>query len=73
MSQCTAKSKRSGERCKKDAVIGMGVCHIHGGKSLVGTDNPAFKLRFRTNAKGVHSLTGKRKRSYVDDVRILGQ
>jgi len=43
MSQCTAKSKRSGERCKKDAVIGMGVCHIHGGKSLVGTDNPAFK------------------------------
>jgi len=43
MGQCTAKSKRSGQRCKKDAVVGFGVCHIHGGKSLVGTANPAFK------------------------------
>lgn len=43
MGQCTAKSKRSGVRCKKDAMKGMTVCHIHGGKSLVGTNNPAFK------------------------------
>jgi hypothetical protein len=31
-SQCTAKSKRSGERCRH-RVIGGGVCHIHGGKA----------------------------------------
>lgn len=33
MAQCKAKSKQSGERCKKDAVPGFDVCHIHGGKS----------------------------------------
>lgn len=41
--QCTAKSKQSGERCKKDAVYGMTVCHIHGGKSLKGAEHPQFK------------------------------
>lgn len=33
MSQCAATSKQSGERCKKDAISGKKVCHIHGGKS----------------------------------------
>ncbi len=33
MGQCTAKSKRSGERCRNHAVHGKTVCHIHGGKS----------------------------------------
>ncbi len=37
--QCKAKSKRSGERCKKDAVKGREVCHIHGGKSKVGPES----------------------------------
>src|SRR5215216_7597664 len=41
--QCKAKSKRSGEQCKKDAVRGREVCHIHGGKSLVGINSPTFK------------------------------
>lgn len=41
--QCSARSKQSGERCKKDAVAGTTVCHIHGGKSLKGADSPAFK------------------------------
>jgi hypothetical protein len=40
MAQCKAKSKRSGERCKKDAVIGFDVCHIHGGKTPVGIASP---------------------------------
>ena len=30
--QCTATSKRSGQRCRH-LVIGGGVCHLHGGKS----------------------------------------
>ena len=31
--QCKAKSKRSGERCKKYALKGKAVCMFHGGKS----------------------------------------
>lgn len=31
MAQCTAKSKRSGERCKSSAVAGKRVCYYHGG------------------------------------------
>lgn len=42
MSQCTAKSKQSGQRCKKDAVQGYTVCHIHGGKTPRGADSPNF-------------------------------
>ena len=33
MSQCTAKSKRSGVQCLKWAVRGRRTCHMHGGKS----------------------------------------
>jgi hypothetical protein len=36
MAQCTARSKRTGERCKKAAMSGKGVCHIHGGKTPTG-------------------------------------
>lgn len=32
--QCTARSKRSGERCKK-LVVGGGVCRMHGGANPV--------------------------------------
>lgn len=31
MSQCTAKSKRSGNQCLKWAVRGRTTCHMHGG------------------------------------------
>lgn len=31
--QCTAKSKQSGERCKRRPVPGLSVCVMHGGKS----------------------------------------
>lgn len=31
--RCTAKSKRSGERCKRAAVVGLTVCSMHGAKS----------------------------------------
>jgi len=41
--QCTAKSKRSGERCKARAMTGREVCYMHGGKSLRGAAAPAFK------------------------------
>lgn len=41
--QCTAKSKRTGERCKANAVTGKNVCYHHGGRSLSGTLAPRFK------------------------------
>lgn len=41
--QCHAKSKRSGERCKRRASIGKNVCAMHGGKSLKGQESPRFK------------------------------
>ncbi len=41
--QCKAKSKRSGERCKRHATPGMTVCNIHGGKTPVGIASPNFR------------------------------
>jgi hypothetical protein len=41
--QCTAKSKRSGQRCKAWAVRGKDVCHIHGGKTPNGVANPNYQ------------------------------
>lgn len=36
MAQCTAKSKQSGQRCKRHATPGRTVCNIHGGKTPRG-------------------------------------
>jgi hypothetical protein len=40
MAQCTAKSKRSGERCKRQAMKGRTVCAMHGGKTPRGLALP---------------------------------
>jgi len=41
--RCKARSKRSGEQCKKAAMQGREVCHVHGGKSPTGIASPNFK------------------------------
>jgi hypothetical protein len=41
MSQCTAKSKRSGQQCKRSATRGRNVCNLHGGKSPRGIAHPS--------------------------------
>jgi hypothetical protein len=41
--QCTAKSKRSGCRCKNYACRDRETCRMHGGKSLRGADHPNFR------------------------------
>lgn len=43
MAQCTAKSKRSGERCRAPAMRGRTVCQTHGGKTPVGLASPHTK------------------------------
>lgn len=41
--RCSAKSKQSGEQCKRHAVPGKKVCAIHGGKSLSGIASKSLK------------------------------
>lgn len=41
--RCTARSKQSGERCKRYVTPGMKVCKFHGGKSLRGPAHPSWK------------------------------
>jgi len=41
--QCTARSKRTGERCRAQAVAGRTVCYHHGGRSPAGPASPSFK------------------------------
>ncbi|SPJ31477.1 hypothetical protein TRM7615_05020 [Falsiruegeria mediterranea M17] len=45
--RCTAKSKRTGERCKGPAVKGWNVCRFHGARGP-GKANPAYKHGMRT-------------------------
>lgn len=43
MAQCTATSKRTGERCGAKAVKGRNVCYHHGGRSLAGPASKTWK------------------------------
>lgn len=43
MAKCTATSKRSGKRCKKDAVVGRKTCHMHSGTAPRGLAHPSTK------------------------------
>ena len=49
--RCTAKSKRTGERCKGPAVRGWTVCRFHGagGGSPRGEAHPAYKHGMRSH------------------------
>jgi hypothetical protein len=49
--QCTAKSKQSGERCRRAATPGKSVCYYHGGaKGIGGRNNVKHNLYSRTLA-----------------------
>jgi hypothetical protein len=41
--QCTARSKRSGEQCKRLASVGHNVCAMHGSKTPRGPAHPSYK------------------------------
>ena len=43
--RCTAKSKRSQQRCKKPAMIGGHVCEIHGGKTPIALINARTRIQ----------------------------
>jgi hypothetical protein len=51
--QCTATSKRNGERCEAWAMRGKEVCYHHGGKSPVGAGSPHFRDGARSKAGAI--------------------
>jgi hypothetical protein len=55
--RCAAKSKRSGEQCKKPAMRGKAVCDFHGGRST-GPKTQAGKARNAT----AHTVHGRETR-----------
>jgi hypothetical protein len=69
MTQCTAKSKRSGDRCRRHAMTGSKVCYMHGGKTPVGPASPHYKSG-RYSKYLPHNLRTRYEES-LDDPQLL--
>lgn len=54
--QCRAKSKRSGQRCKRSAIVGGTVCAMHGGKSPVVVNAAQARLEHRKAVLAVETF-----------------
>lgn len=59
MVECNAKSKRSGLKCRGQAVTGSTKCRMHGGTSKRGKEKVGFKHGFFSD-----SWTGQQKAIY---------
>ena len=64
VARCRAKSKRSGEQCRKAAMRGKKVCRTHGGAST-GPKTPEGRQRC-AEAKTVHGRETRAIRSKRD-------
>lgn len=53
--QCTATSKRTGERCEAWKMKGKEVCYHHGGKSPLGAGSATFKDGSRSKFRAIFS------------------
>lgn len=62
--QCAATSKRTGVRCRAWAVRSSRVCYHHGGRSLAGPQNPAWRDGARSKLTSV--LTGTNLASFEE-------
>ena len=60
VSRCRAKSKRSGDQCRKPAMRGKAVCRTHGGAST-GPKTPQGRKRC-AEARTIHGLEGRATR-----------
>lgn len=69
MAQCTAKSKQSGERCKRQVTPGKQVCYYHGGRSLSGIASP--RLTTGKWSKYVPVQLGPAYEEYRNDTDLL--
>jgi len=72
MSQCTAKSKRSGKQCLKWAVRGRATCHMHGGTTK-GPITKAGKERSRQAALRHGGHTKQAKDHHREMMAIIRQ
>jgi len=79
--RCQAKSKRSGQQCRKPALKSKNVCGFHGGRST-GPRTPEGRQRI-ADAKAVHggetrakrrerSESDARMRNFEDLIHVLG-
>jgi hypothetical protein len=67
--QCTAKSKQSGQQCKRHAVPGGTKCKTHGGASLKGIASATYKHGGRSKYLPANLQT--RYQEAVDDPELL--
>ena len=67
--RCTAKSKQSGQQCKRHAVVGGTKCYMHGGASLAGIASPTFK--HGRYSKSLPERLAARYAEAQDDPRLL--
>lgn len=68
--RCTARSKRTGERCKRRVASAPWVCCMHGGKTPVGPGSPSWKSgKFSTRVP--RDLLEAYERVFDDEV-LLG-
>ncbi len=68
--RCTAKSKRSGEQCKKPAMRGKAVCDFHGGRST-GPKTQAGKARQRAAVTKTGAYTKQAAEDRARSMRVL--
>ena len=68
--RCTAKSKRSGEQCKKPAMRGKAVCDFHGGRST-GPKSEAGKARQRAAVTKTGAYTKQAAEDRARSIRTL--
>jgi hypothetical protein len=68
--RCSAKSKRSGEQCKKPALRGKAVCEFHGGRST-GPKTAEGKARQRAAVLKTGDYTKEAIEDKARSVRVL--
>ena len=68
--RCSAKSKRSGEQCRRPALRGKAVCDFHGGRST-GPKTEAGKARQRTAVLKTGDYTKEAMEDRARSMRVL--
>lgn len=75
MSQCTARSKRTGERCGAKAMVGKAVCYHHGGKNSGRPIKTGAYSKYKLNRLAAAydaALNDPELLSLRDDVAVAG-
>lgn len=71
MPQCKAKSKQSGERCKRHAAKGRLVCRMHGGATPRGMDSPHYKHGMKTRDRYMSKELALRYNAAATDPNLM--